>query len=82
MHEWLSGGVSPCQGEGRGFESRLVLFSYLKIRCGIQLNDELIEVRFSKVLYNNVGQQLYEKGTIAEDEISCPRNDSGPLQNM
>ena len=24
-HEWLSGGVSPCQGEGRGFESRLVL---------------------------------------------------------
>ena len=27
MHKWLSGGVSPCQGEGRGFESRLVLFS-------------------------------------------------------
>ena len=26
LHEWLSGGVSPCQGEGRGFESRLVLF--------------------------------------------------------
>ena len=25
MREWLSGGVSPCQGEGRGFESRLVL---------------------------------------------------------
>ena len=23
--EWLSGGVSPCQGEGRGFESRLAL---------------------------------------------------------
>ena len=22
VHEWLSGGVSPCQGEGRGFESR------------------------------------------------------------
>lgn len=30
MHEWLSGGVSPCQGEGRGFESRLVLFLCLK----------------------------------------------------
>ena len=29
MHEWLSGGVSPCQGEGRGFESRLVLFCCL-----------------------------------------------------
>ena len=27
MREWLSGGVSPCQGEGRGFESRLVLSS-------------------------------------------------------
>ncbi len=26
VREWLSGGVSPCQGEGRGFESRLVLF--------------------------------------------------------
>ena len=25
MREWLSGGVSPCQGEGRGFESRLAL---------------------------------------------------------
>ncbi len=31
LHEWLSGGVSPCQGEGRGFESRLVLsMRYLK----------------------------------------------------
>ena len=32
MHEWLSGGAPPCQGGGRGFESRLVLFvtSYLK----------------------------------------------------
>ena len=29
MREWLSGGVSPCQGEGRGFESRLVLFCCL-----------------------------------------------------
>ena len=29
MHEWLSGGASPCQGEGRGFESRLVLFLFL-----------------------------------------------------
>ena len=28
MHEWLSGGASPCQGEGRGFESRLVLFYF------------------------------------------------------
>ncbi len=32
LHEWLSGGVSPCQGEGRGFESRLVLFLILLFR--------------------------------------------------
>ncbi len=25
MREWLSGGASPCQGEGRGFDSRLAL---------------------------------------------------------
>ena len=30
MREWLSGGVSPCQGEGRGFESRLALFYWLE----------------------------------------------------
>ena len=29
MREWLSGGVSPCQGEGRGFESRLALFLFI-----------------------------------------------------
>ena len=35
MHEWLSGGASPCQGEGRGFESRLVLFYFcLKVEKG------------------------------------------------
>ncbi len=26
MREWLSGGASPCQGEGRGFDSRLALW--------------------------------------------------------
>ena len=25
MREWLRGGVQPCQGWGRGFESRLAL---------------------------------------------------------
>ena len=35
MREWLSGGVSPCQGEGRGFESRLALKSK-----GLILKDE------------------------------------------
>ena len=28
MHEWLSGGASPCQGEGGGFVSGLVLFLF------------------------------------------------------
>ncbi len=32
LHEWLSGGVSPCQGEGRGFESRLVLKFHKKLQ--------------------------------------------------
>ena len=35
MREWLSGGVSPCQGEGRGFESRLALF--LMLRQGLKI---------------------------------------------
>ena len=28
MHEWLSGGAPPCQGGGRGFDPRLVLFIF------------------------------------------------------
>ena len=30
MREWLRGGASPCQGEGRGFESRLALIFFAK----------------------------------------------------
>ena len=30
VRKWLSGRASPCQGEGREFESRLALFSFLK----------------------------------------------------
>ena len=29
MREWLSGGAPPCQGGGRGFDSRLALFYML-----------------------------------------------------
>ena len=43
MHEWLSGGVSPCQGEGRGFESRLVLYKIFSKYKGFR---ELSEVFF------------------------------------
>ena len=28
MREWLSGGAPPCQGGGRGFESRLALLFF------------------------------------------------------
>lgn len=34
MREWLSGGASPSQGEGRGFESRLALISSLTVCQG------------------------------------------------
>ena len=29
MREWLRGGVQPCQGWGRGFESRLALLFFV-----------------------------------------------------
>ena len=29
MREWLRGGAPPCQGGGRGFESRLALFLFV-----------------------------------------------------
>ena len=34
MREWLSGGASPSQGEGRGFESRLALI-FTKLPDGL-----------------------------------------------
>ena len=30
MREWLRGGAPPCQGGGRGFESRLALFLFCR----------------------------------------------------
>ena len=36
MREWLSGGASPSQGEGRGFESRLALEEGLGLNREIQ----------------------------------------------
>ena len=39
MREWLRGGVPPCQGGGRGFESRLALFYFIgKTAAGALLN--------------------------------------------
>ena len=35
MREWLSGRASPCQGEGREFESRLALFQRVSFGCSL-----------------------------------------------
>ena len=43
MREWLSGGVSPCQGEGRGFESRLALFLFSEHRKKIEVTGACAE---------------------------------------
>ena len=41
MREWLSGGAPPCQGGGRGFDSRLALFLLQK---GISIGDTLFAI--------------------------------------
>ena len=55
MREWLSGGVSPCQGEGRGFESRLALF-LLSENIKLDKNKNLTEFTGCnfKTILNNV----------------------------
>ena len=34
MREWLRGGAPPCQGGGRGFESRLALLFFIPVMPG------------------------------------------------
>ena len=36
MREWLSGRASPCQGEGREFESRFALFILMGYRQAVR----------------------------------------------
>src|ERR1700730_16323996 len=36
LREWLSGRALPCQGRCRGFESRLPLQNFLKLKCLVQ----------------------------------------------
>ena len=50
MREWLSGGASPCQGEGRGFDPRLALEKEKRYFCIVSLFFESnpgLEVRLS-----------------------------------
>ena len=56
MHEWLSGGVSPCQGEGRGFESRLVLFFYPGEYRGFLFDKIAVRTYNINILSKTVGE--------------------------
>ena len=55
MREWLSGGVSPCQGEGRGFESRLALnekgrkASKIKLSCFFAYKNNVCNILLDSV---------------------------------
>ena len=48
MREWLRGGAPPCQGGGRGFESRLALFCFLSAAQNVALF-----LYFNKFYVNN-----------------------------
>ena len=76
MHEWLSGGVSPCQGEGRGFESRLVLETkfkdedcFLKV---LQLHSSFRECTSGSV----VEYRLAKARVAGSNPVSCLRQNS------
>ena len=60
MREWLSGRASPCQGEGREFESRLaLLFRQNFIKCA---SGSVVEHRLAKarVASSNLVSRLKE----------------------
>ena len=40
MREWLSGGVSPCQGEGRGFKKETPDFYHREGTMVLKPNEE------------------------------------------
>ena len=50
MREWLSGGASPCQGEGRGFDPRLALFLFGGKLVNIRLPVFFTFFNFEKML--------------------------------
>ena len=57
MREWLSGGASPCQGEGRGFESRLALFLLRKIK-GFRGNGLITDDYLYRKIYELIVETL------------------------
>ena len=46
MREWLRGRASPCQGEGRGFESRFALADVAGSRWGTFFSSWLVHEIF------------------------------------
>ena len=56
MREWLSGGASPCQGEGRGFDPRLALVKKRYQKVSFFCFQEII-VRAILIKNNYVGKE-------------------------
>ena len=73
MREWLSGRASPCQGEGREFESRFALYENWKLLvssffvcwqklCGITHIEKKVTVwynlKVNEVLMNRIRMRI------------------------
>ena len=73
MREWLSGGVSPCQGEGRGFESRLVLFllSFYKSPDDLFHSIKRSYVRNDGIMYARMLSFLHNKKNCIDMQFFC-----------
>ena len=76
--EWLSGGVSPCQGEGRGFESRLALYFFAIFSGASQDCCILGRRRFCYFTGNGVPCEIklilraeFRKNLTAENRVAC-----------
>ena len=65
MREWLSGGASPCQGEGRGFDPRLALSNSQEEIPGSFRVRQGIEPSVRLVLPHSVGAKRSPLGTSA-----------------
>ena len=67
MREWLRGGVQPCQGWGRGFESRLALFLFGRVNAE-ESSVYAVFSRFKRCFY----YQLRDENIIFKRKI-CAR---------
>ena len=60
MREWLRGGAPPCQGGGRGFESRLALLFFIPVMPGFFC--VLIDFQYNCSIYD-YGSWIYIIGS-------------------